>query len=220
MIKNLISEKYSNFYFGIGLVTLSVVAISIPSFVHAETLNRQLEIGMSGSDVSAVQTFLAQDKTLYPQGLVTGYFGDLTKIAVANFQSRNNISAVGRIGPVSLPVFNMQMSGMVNNGSLNAPLILNVNTNVSAQTASISWTTDEPVKGVVYYSNFPLTTYERVNSVDVSGIVAFNDNEYRNSQSIAISGLQANTIYYYLIYVTDRSGNVSVTWPTSFRTNY
>jgi len=33
------------------------------------------------------------------------------------------------------------------------------------------------------------------------------------------SNLQSDTVYYYLIYTTDQSGNVSVTWPASFHTN-
>jgi len=63
---------------------------------NAATLTRQLELGMRGDDVSSLQTFLAQDVTIYPQGLVTGYFGSLTKSAVSNFQARNGISTVGR----------------------------------------------------------------------------------------------------------------------------
>src|SRR3989338_1055953 len=93
---------------GLGLMVMTVLVLGIPSFANAD-LNRQLEVGMSGSDVSAIQAFLAQDSSIYPEGLITGYFGYLTKAAVVRFQSRNGISAVGRIGPVSLPVFNAQM---------------------------------------------------------------------------------------------------------------
>ena len=56
-------------------ITLSVSAfiaiaftVIVPTLTEAATLNRQLELGMSGSDVSDLQTFLAQDPTIYPQG--------------------------------------------------------------------------------------------------------------------------------------------------------
>src|SRR3989338_7152445 len=93
-----------------GVAAFVVVLFSAAVIAPAATLNRQLQVGMSGSDVSALQTFLAADVTLYPQGLVTGYFGNLTKAAVSNFQSRNGISPVGRVGPVTLAVLNAQMA--------------------------------------------------------------------------------------------------------------
>lgn len=191
----------------------------LPFVSSAATLNRQLELGMSGSDVSTLQTFLAQDITIYPQGLVTGYFGFLTKSAVSNFQDRNNIANVGRVGPVTMVAINNQMNGgtVVNSG--NAPIIFSPSIAVTTNNAIVSWTTNEAAKGVVYYSNVPLTTYENTNSVDVSGSTAMTSTNLSNSQSVIISGLQANTTYYYMVYSTNGAGNVSVTWPSTFRTN-
>jgi peptidoglycan hydrolase-like protein with peptidoglycan-binding domain len=219
MIKNIISKTWFRLPLGIGLTLVAVFFVSTSS-AKAATLDRQLELGMSGSDVSAVQTFLAQDKTLYPQGLVTGYFGFLTKAAVSNFQTRNGIDPVGRIGPQSLPVFNAQMIGIINTSGTNAPIIYNVSVGATTNAATVSWATNEIARGLVYYSNVPLTTYENVNSVDVSGFTAATDSSLRSSQSVYINGLQTNTTYYYLIYVTDQNGNVSVTWPATFHTNF
>ncbi|MCL9971914.1 MAG: peptidoglycan-binding protein, partial [Candidatus Pacebacteria bacterium] len=69
------------------IFALTVVAavVALPVLTFAATLERQLEVGMTGTDVSALQTYLAADPTLYPQGLVTGYYGFLTKSAVSNF---------------------------------------------------------------------------------------------------------------------------------------
>ncbi len=44
----------------------------IVTTVHADTLTRQLEEGNSGADVTSLQTYLAKDPTIYPQGLITG----------------------------------------------------------------------------------------------------------------------------------------------------
>jgi peptidoglycan hydrolase-like protein with peptidoglycan-binding domain len=193
-----------------------VLAAIAPSFVMAASLTRQLEVGMSGNDVSTLQTFLAQDSTIYPQGLVTGYFGFLTKSAVSNFQSRNGISAIGRVGPITLAALNAQMAG--GSADIDAPTIFNVSVGTSNNSANVYWNTSESAKGIVYYSNNPLVTTEHATYVDVSGSLASTDTSLRSSQNVLIQGLQSNTTYYYLIYSTDASGNVSVTLPTTFRT--
>ncbi len=41
----------------------------------------------------------------------------------------------------------------------------------------------------------------------------------RTMHSVQVSGLSANTNYYYVIHVTDQAGNVSVTWPAVMHTN-
>lgn len=52
------------------------------------SFRRNLRYGMSGSDVMALQQFLARDTSLYSEGAVSGYFGQLTKSAVIRFQNR------------------------------------------------------------------------------------------------------------------------------------
>ncbi len=52
-------------------------------------LSIDLRVGSSGSQVTCLQKFLtAQGPAIYPQGLVTGYFGALTKAAVVRFQEK------------------------------------------------------------------------------------------------------------------------------------
>src|SRR3989344_7499461 len=50
------------------------------------SIGRVLSLRMSGSDVSCLQKTLAQDPAIYPEGLVTGYFGSLTQKAVQRWQ--------------------------------------------------------------------------------------------------------------------------------------
>ncbi len=202
----------------IALAAVSTIIIAAPLFAFADTINRQLQVGMSGSDVSAMQSFFAQDATIYPQGLVTGYFGFLTKSAVSNFQSRNGLPAVGRVGPATLPVLNAQMAGG-SAGDQTSAVISNVNVSTSRNNATVSWNTNENAKGIVYYSTTPLTQQDGMNVVTVSGWVANNDNVLRTSQNVSLSNLQANTTYYYLVYTTDQAGNVSVTVPSTFVTS-
>ncbi|MFH1820659.1 MAG: ABC transporter substrate-binding protein [Candidatus Nealsonbacteria bacterium] len=47
-----------------------------------------LEVGSRGSEVTALQTCLAKDASIYPQGQVSGYYGNQTKAAVAKFQEK------------------------------------------------------------------------------------------------------------------------------------
>lgn len=48
--------------------------------------SRALDVGSRGDDVKALQAFLAKDKAIYPEGLMTGVFGPATKRAVGRFQ--------------------------------------------------------------------------------------------------------------------------------------
>lgn len=64
-------------------------------------LTRPLSFGSRGDDVKQFQEFLSQFKEIYPEGLVTGYFGPLTEKAVKKWQEKNGIEAVGLIGPKS-----------------------------------------------------------------------------------------------------------------------
>lgn len=206
----------------LGLLAIALIVLGTPVFAQADTLYRQLEIGMSGSDVGSLQTFLAKDPVIYPQGLVTSYFGSFTKAAVANFQSRNDIPAVGRVGPMTLPIINAQMAAGISTGAdVYAPVIsnVNVNSNNGNGSAVISWNASESASGVVYFSNAPLTVSENLHSISLNSSSALTDTNFHASQNINITGLQRNTTYYYLISSTDQSGNVSITWPSTFLTN-
>ncbi|MCD6568982.1 peptidoglycan-binding protein, partial [bacterium] len=51
-------------------------------------LSTDLKYGMRGDAVKTLQEGLKQDPSVYPEGLVTGYFGPLTKAAVIRFQEK------------------------------------------------------------------------------------------------------------------------------------
>lgn len=72
-------------------------------------LSRVLRQGLSGSDVSALQSFLAADRSVYPESTVSGYFGALTQAAVQRFQVKHGIvnsgspdsTGYGVVGPAT-----------------------------------------------------------------------------------------------------------------------
>ena len=76
---------------------------SVSSCSFADASASSLTVGSRGTGVSDLQTFLKnQGSAIYPSGMVTGYFGSLSKAGVAAFQSARGISpAVGYFGPLT-----------------------------------------------------------------------------------------------------------------------
>lgn len=65
-------------------------------FVPVKTVFTQfLKRNSRGAQVSALQEFLKRDIALYPEGLVTGFFGPATERAVQRFQTKYNIVTKG-----------------------------------------------------------------------------------------------------------------------------
>lgn len=203
------------------ILTLVLAIIAIPVLTSAASLYRQLQLGMRGVDVSTLQTFLAQDRTIYPQGLVTGYFGSLTKSAVSNFQARNGIATVGRVGPQTLAVINAQM----NNGipaTDNTRVIGQVSLSSSNNQATMSWNTSEGSVSSIYYGTSPLTLTEATDYSPFMISGGYNlvvSNDLRTSHSGTLTGLNSNTTYHYVVYVKDAQGNESITLPATFQTS-
>ena len=214
-------KTISRLFVGVGVVAMSVIAISSPSSAKADALYRQLEVGSTGSDVGSLQSFLAEDATIYPQGLITNYFGSLTKSAVSNFQSRNGIATVGRVGPVTLGVINSQMNGNGIGSDKNAPVIGYVSVNTTNSTASFNWNTSENASAIIYYSAYPISMTEASSGmgISISSPSYLVHADLRSSHSATLTGLQSNTTYYYVVYNRDGSGNESISaWPATFHT--
>jgi len=60
---------------------------------------KTLQRGTRGDEVKELQEFLKQFLDIYPEGLVTGYFGPLTEAAVKRFQEKQGIETIGIVGP-------------------------------------------------------------------------------------------------------------------------
>jgi peptidoglycan hydrolase-like protein with peptidoglycan-binding domain len=93
---------------------LSLAALSIAPLAQAQTtttttttttasvtFTRNLTVGSTGADVTALQTWLIAKGFSIPAG-ATGYFGAQTKAALAAYQAANSISpAAGYFGPIT-----------------------------------------------------------------------------------------------------------------------
>ncbi len=75
------------FYF----LSISLCVFSLFSIASAQTLG----IGSRGDEVRAIQEILKEDPNIYPEGLVTGYFGRLTKGAIKRLQKKFGLTQTG-----------------------------------------------------------------------------------------------------------------------------
>jgi peptidoglycan hydrolase-like protein with peptidoglycan-binding domain len=189
---------------------VSALIILSPFLASAATLSMQLDPGMTNSDVTALQTFLSTDSSIYPEALVTGFYGPLTVAAVTRYQTRFGIPAVGRVGPVTLASINGN-GGTGGSDDVNAPITNVVNVSTGTNSATIAWSSNEAVFGRVMYSTTLPLIYATASSV--SSVSGFN-----SAQAASLTGLQPQTTYFYVLESTDASGNLTWTIGRSLKT--
>ena len=139
------------------IVSVGIVAAAfLPLLAHAQTntsssgtpparcpaFDRTITLGATGDDVSALQEFLAEDTSIYPEGLVTGYFGPLTEAAVKRWQARNGIVSAGDsnttgwglVGPRTRALIAIKCGG---GNSSNSPTTPASNTNTTPSSGTV-----------------------------------------------------------------------------------
>lgn len=68
---------------------------TIPAAFDCPYISRSLKKGSTGDDVARLQQFLSFDPSLYPEAMVSGYYGPLTEAAIRRFQCKNKIVCDG-----------------------------------------------------------------------------------------------------------------------------
>jgi len=183
------------------------LVLALPFQAQAAFLTQQLDLGMTNADVTSLQTFLAADSTIYPEGIVSGYFGPLTAAAVSRFQTANGLSSVGRVGPLTLATINAQMggggAGTGGGSDVSAPIIYPETVSVTPNSATISWTVNEAAKSRVTFGTTRPFLYSTAPSVSTSG--------FGSTASITLTGLQSHGTYYYVLESVDGAGNIAWT---------
>ena len=211
---------------GISILIAGMILALCSFFLSAQDANAQtfsstMKQGSRGGEVTQLQTFLASNNSIYPQGLVTGYYGSLTSSAVEQFQLRYGLEADGIVGPRTRAVMNAVVT-LGQGIDLSAPMINNVNTQTTNSGATVTWQTNEGARSKIYYSPTPLAVHEVAPSPyvspSISGTQVVQNTGLGSSNQISLTGLNPNTNYYYAVESIDASGNVSVSWPTFFRT--
>ncbi|OHB08873.1 MAG: hypothetical protein A3I86_00770 [Candidatus Zambryskibacteria bacterium RIFCSPLOWO2_02_FULL_39_14] len=215
-----------------GVTVMAMFAVMFLGIQNASAaITSQLDLGDRGSEVTELQTYLAKNASIYPEGLVTGYFGQLTKAAVERFQTTQGIisqgtpatTGYGRVGPQTMARINSLLgSGEGQAPWDTSPSLSNPSVQYTNTTATFTWTTNEPTQGQVYWNNTPLQFNEATGPRQqpyVSGNLALDAGGLQTNHTVTVSNLQANTTYYYLVRGVDNVGNMSMVWPSSFRTN-
>ncbi len=86
--KNKLQEKYCS----AATSTKNEVDASLPLFT------KNLFLGVRDAEVSKLQEFLSTDPLIYPEGLITGYYGSATKAAVGRFQEKYQLGTPATLG--------------------------------------------------------------------------------------------------------------------------
>ena len=69
-------------------------------------LNSEHRRGQQNDEIKLLQRILATDPALYPEGFVTGYFGELTSQAISRFQARYGLTVTGTLTPETKELIN------------------------------------------------------------------------------------------------------------------
>lgn len=210
---------------GIALSALIVLLGTIGAHVSSAqsetfaTISTTLDVGNRGDDVTKLQRFLATNSLIYPQALITGYYGPLTQQAVTQFQIGYGISPVGRVGPVTLAKINSLIQANMSL-DVSSPFISNVDVTTTGNSATLNWVTNEPSMGRVYYGINPVTSFEvskaKTDPV-ISGTVASESTTGVN-HSVTLSNLNPLTAYSYVVYSADTQANPSIVFEKTFVT--
>jgi plastocyanin len=138
-----------------GAPATGVTSGATAGAVQCPHISRSLKKGSTGDDVSRLQRFLALDPAVYPEAMVTGYYGALTEAAVKRFQCKNQIvcegtpesTGYGVTGPRTAAILALQCPAMTAGGgdvggflkvtplSGPAPLAVTIETTVNATKA-------------------------------------------------------------------------------------
>lgn len=241
-------------------------ATSTMSVGDALQLIGQLKVGVSGEKVSLLQAILAADPSIYPEGRITGYYGQLTAQAVKRYQKMHDLEEVGNVGKKTLEKIGEELDknpiametrggerrpcAIVPPGHLIAPgwlrkmdgetpiipvcqripegigekhesetttsdvtasVISEVEAgDVTANSVNIQWKTNEPAIGNIWYGT--------VSPIVVGNASTIGSPRFVREHEMEISGLSANTTYYYVLTSTDAAGNTATSSQYSFTT--
>lgn len=222
-----------------GMAAIAVISLALATQAFAyTTISASLDLGERNNDVTNLQTFFADNASIYPEGLVTGYFGTMSRNAVQRFQMSKGIvssgsaatTGYGRVGPSTRDAINGLINsggwsgGVSVSGDVSGPAFYNVAQNQTNTSATFNFSTNENTMSRVVYSTYPLMFNEGdINSNGfgpIGGMSVNSGNGMAVSHSVTLSSLQPNTLYYYTIISSDAAGNISVVGPNNtFRTN-
>jgi peptidoglycan hydrolase-like protein with peptidoglycan-binding domain len=210
-------------------------------------LARTLKAGMSGDDIKTLQELLATDSDVYPEGLITGYYGKATERAVKRLQKKFCLDQVGHVGPLTLKKINeLLQEGAGNSGehssnasnSIHVPAGLLKASGILKKLCGNSTTTPDttaPTSSAITVSNITVSSakvkwttneftsgkvwYSTTNGLTATSPASVaGPNNLTFSHEVTLTGLATGTTYYYIVVSTDASGNKLTSAQQSFMT--
>lgn len=247
------------------LATLRGATAAAPTMVSS--LSGTFSQGSQSKDIKVLQAILATDGTIYPEGLITGYFGPATARAVKNFQKTKKLKQSGKVDAKTLTAINALLTrnplAIESSGSLcaaitqgvtlpsgwlrqqsdgallvprcvilpqgvsdqtvtgsttvhtsptsiinqtaidrTAPIISNVSSSATINSATIKWTTDKDTQSQVEW--WPQSIYV------VGTLNSWSDTEWVTTHTQKLTSLATSTVYYVRITAKDSSGNITI----------
>ena len=140
-----LSTKILAVALGSAIAVAFVVGVTSTASAAGYVFTRSLTVGSTGSDVVALQQVLNSNPATQvasvgagSPGMESSYFGGLTKVALAKYQSANGVSpAAGYFGPITMAFVNGHGTTVVTTGGL-CPNGMTLASNCSASPSSVS----------------------------------------------------------------------------------
>lgn len=166
----------------------------------SSAITSDLTVGSTGSQVVALQNSLVSGGYLVmPAGVAPGYFGSLTKAAVAKWQAAMGLPATGYFGPLSRAKFTGSVAGTTTGGTTTG--------------GTVSGTITTPgVEGTLTVTSAPVsssTLYEGQSMVTVLAFKAEADLSDIALQRVKLDLGTSNTLYRDVlskVYLVDDAG--------------
>lgn len=110
---------------GTGTTTPPII---VPPGQSCVNIGRDIRRGDYGDDIKDLQKFLAKHPSIYPEGIVNGFYGPLTMQAVKRWQKENGIEGTGFFGPMSRAFWKKTCIG---NGTSTSTVSVSASTSIS-----------------------------------------------------------------------------------------
>jgi len=180
----------------------------------AVQFNTNLTVGSTGADVTALQQFLVSKGFLQmPVNVSYGYFGPITRAAVAAWQAANGIApAVGYFGPISraaIASMTPSTGGTIGGTTVVCPVGYTCTSTGGTVTGGI---TTPGVEGTLTVTSAPVSSSTLYEGDMMKEILAFKVRAQTSDiavQRVKLDLGNSTTIYnkiYQRVYVVDESG--------------
>ena len=100
---------------------LAPASVRIPEAISAHFAS-DLALGSGGEEVTRLQKILSPDSAIYPEGLVTGFYGIFTAAAVKRYQERVGLFSTGRLDELTRRKLESSFAGKISPPLLTATL--------------------------------------------------------------------------------------------------